>query len=1011
MNGMTFFNKSASHYLMSIVISGLVVSAAAQTYVNRFPNASGDGYYIAIKEISAAETWTKAGSPYIVDVDGNFDNCGVDVLAGGSLTIEAGTIVRYMYGRGHASLIVRGTLNAQGTAADPVIFNPAEGSYSPEWGGIQCLGGSSVSLSYVTINNAGHVNSGWQTGFVGAALYIDSCAPTILNCTIDSSRNDGIKINTGAAPIITNCIVNNCAAYAANWIDVATSAPAISGLSGAGNTFQGIAIGAGALKKNVTLAKNGIPWYLTGYDDNLVVDTGVTLTIAAGAVIKSNYGRSGGALVVDDGVLNCAGTAGDPIIFTSYLDDSVAGDFSKADTAKPYKGAWSGLRFYNGAQGTIAYVKIKYAGHVASGWQGWHPAAAIYLMNSSPTFVNVDILDAEGAGIKFPQSAAVFTNCTITRCGGWAAIQEGDSLKRLPSFSGMTALANAVNGIGVFGVLGSDLSFTDNPIAYVINGWLTVPAGKKLTIDPGVVVKSIAAGSSYKSGLIIDGGTLDASGTEAKPIVFTSIADDSAKGNTDNNDTLKPVAADWNGIIAQNSANLTMKWCHINYAGYANEPWGTPGGNGISAANSALTIGNCSIKNTGKTENGGGGNGISITNCTGAITSLLVNSSLAAAIRINTPLQTIPSFSATTARGCAYNAFAFNGTITGKIILPADSIPYYFDGRCSVTDSASLTLGPGAIVKMGVINSSWDRDIMVAGAFIAQGTAQKPIVFTTILDDSVGGPTSTDTAQPLSGGSGDWEGIAFIDSSARGTFENCSFKYGGYGNSNWNGASGGMIYIAHGAVSVNKSRFYAGRGGNTHGGAGIYMNGGALSGSHNTISNCTQGIYADGKIDSASFTYSDFHTITGFGARASDSTHRINASHCWWDSASGPSGAGPGTGVKVSSYVIFIPYAASPVAYNTPIVSPYLLVKPFKSFMNCRPGNDGRLVLRYALSESGPATFVVYSFAGRAVYSFKSMAISRQTRSVVLPRLPAGKYLYRFRSPLMKVDNVITCLR
>jgi len=1010
MKGLTFPDKSASGFLQCIMVFGLVVSAAAQTYVNRFPNASGDGYYIAIKEISAAETWTKAGSPYIVDVDQNFDNCGVNILAGGSLTIQAGVEVHYMYGRGHASLIVRGTLNAQGTAVDPIIFNPAAGGYSPEWGGIQCLGGSSVSLSYVTINNAGHVNSGWQTGFVGAALYIDSCAPTILNCTIDSSRNDGIKINTGAAPVITDCIVNNCAAYAANWVDVATSAPVISGLLGAGNTYQGIAIGAGVLKKNATLAKNGIPWYLTGYDDNLVVDTGITLTIAAGAVIKSNYGRSGGALVVNDGVLNCAGTAGDPIIFTSYLDDSVAGDFSKADTAKPYKGVWSGLRFYNGAQGTLTYVKIKYSGHVASGWQGWHPAAAIYLMNASPTFTNVDILDAEGAGIKFPLSAAVFTNCTITRSGGWAAIQEGDSLKSIPSFSGVTALANAVNGIGVFGVLGNNVTFTDNPLAYVIDGWLTVPAGKKLTVDPGAVVKSIAVGNSYKSGLMIQGGSLDASGTEAKPIIFTSIADDSAKGNTDNNDTLKPAAADWNGIIAQNSANLIMKWCHINYGGYANEAWGTPGGSGISAANSALAISDCSINNTGKTSNGAGGNGISVSNCTGTVTSSAINSSLAAAIRINAPLQTVPAFSGTTARGCAYNAFAFNGAVTGKIILPADSIPYYLDGRCSVADSASLTFGSGAIVKTSVLNSSWERDIMVAGAFIARGTAQKPIVFTTILDDSVGGPTSADTAQPLSSGSGDWEGIAFVDSLARGTFENCLFKYGGYGNSYWNGYSGGMIYILHGTVSVNKSGFYGGRGGNTHGGAGVYMNGGSLSGSHNTISNCSHGIYADGKIDSASFMYSDFSAITGFGARASDSTHRIDASHCWWDSASGPSGAGPGTGVKVSSYVVFLPYAAGPVSGATPAVPPSLLVKSFKPFMSCRQGYDGRLVLRYALSESGPATFIVYSIAGRAMYSFRSMVMPLQSRSVVLPLLPNGKYLYRFRSQSIKVDNMITCL-
>lgn len=300
---------------------------------------------------------------------------------------------------------------------------------------------------------------------------------------------------------------------------------------------------------------------------------------------------------------------------------------------------------------------------------------------------------------------------------------------------------------------------------------------------------------------------------------------------------------------------------------------------------------------------------------------------------------------------------------------------------------------------------------MIAGTLNAQGTAQKPIVFTTILDDSVGGATSSDTAQPLSGGSGDWEGFAFIDTLARGSFSYCTFKYGGYGNSNWNASSGGMIYISKGKVSVKDSRFFGGRGGYTHGGAAVYMNGGTLSGSYNTVFNCTHGIYADGKIDSAAFTHSNFDSISGFGARASDSTHRVDASNCWWHSSDGPSGVGPGKGAKVSSYVIFLPYATTTVSGNSPIVAPSLLTRAFKSFVNCRQGQNGRLVLRYALSEGGMVTFKVYSLTGRTAFSYTSSILPRQTCGIVLPLLPAGKYLYQFTSPTTKVDNVITCFR
>jgi parallel beta-helix repeat protein len=215
MNRPFLSGKAVFLSLFSLTIFGFALQAAAQTYVSRVSNGSG-GYYIALKEISAAETWTKAGSPYIVECDVNFDNCGVDVLAGGSLTIDPGVVVRFTYGRGHASLIVRGTLTAVGTVAEPIVFSQDPAGYAQEWGGIQCLGGSSVNLSYVHVNNAGHVNSGWQTGFVGAALYVDSCSPTIQNCSLDSSRNDGIIIYRGAAPVITNCIVTNSADFAAS---------------------------------------------------------------------------------------------------------------------------------------------------------------------------------------------------------------------------------------------------------------------------------------------------------------------------------------------------------------------------------------------------------------------------------------------------------------------------------------------------------------------------------------------------------------------------------------------------------------------------------------------------------------------------------------------------------------------------------------------------------------------------------------------------------------------------
>lgn len=77
---------------------------------------------------------------------------------------------------------------------------------------------------------------------------------------------------------------------------------------------------------------------------------------------------------------------------------------------------------------------------------------------------------------------------------------------------------------------------------YHVTGDLTVASGVTLTIEPGAVVKFDAG----RSLTVASGATLDAQGTRAQPIVFTSVKDDGHGGDTNGDgDKTQPQPGDW----------------------------------------------------------------------------------------------------------------------------------------------------------------------------------------------------------------------------------------------------------------------------------------------------------------------------------------------------------------------------------------------------------------------------------------------------------------------------------
>ncbi len=128
------------------------------------------------------------------------------------------------------------------------------------------------------------------------------------------------------------------------------------------------------------------------------------------------------------------------------------------------------------------------------------------------------------------------------------------------SFSG-----NGSNGVTLdTGSLARNLTLNNPGIVYIIGGNVTVPQGMTLTIDPGQVIKFTGGAQ------LTVAGTLNATGTAAGPIIFTSVEDNSVGGDTSNNPDSTPGPGNWNGIqFTSTSTASVMNHVEVRYGGNA----------------------------------------------------------------------------------------------------------------------------------------------------------------------------------------------------------------------------------------------------------------------------------------------------------------------------------------------------------------------------------------------------------------------------------------------------------
>lgn len=175
---------------------------------NTYGTANGIKVYAATINQSNV-TWVAQPTAYVID-----GALYVESASGSTLSIEAGTIVKFTSG----SEIRIGTgdfgkLTANGTASDPIIFTtsaPAGGENPGQWDGI-FFGSNTMNgsiLNYCELSYGGGYADTYNNGNINLND-VPVGLPTISNCTLSYSAGWGIYSDGSSASLENNTFINN----------------------------------------------------------------------------------------------------------------------------------------------------------------------------------------------------------------------------------------------------------------------------------------------------------------------------------------------------------------------------------------------------------------------------------------------------------------------------------------------------------------------------------------------------------------------------------------------------------------------------------------------------------------------------------------------------------------------------------------------------------------------------------------------------------------------------------